>query len=240
MQGRLRRLAKSNRPGQHRIARKPEVVNRSIRQTSAEAHRRYDHPVYPRSVKPEFSPAFLAWICVAAHSRIGHPQIETGRGSRLGSVWLNWVCICQPTTPTPKAGRRGTPRMQFAGFGKRALRLQPCRSLRTHDAKANLGSRRTTRDASIVIPLNLLNDRIDTSFSERHSISFNPARHRRDQREPTRTARPAHVCRPSHIKFKVPAAVVIDRAPTKLAHARRPHFLYGPAFPSAGVSDRSF
>ena len=132
----------STRPGRHRTTREPEFVNRSIMQTSAQAHRRSVHAVYLRSVKPELGPAFLGWLCVAAHSRICHPQIETGRGSRLGSVGLNWVCLWEQTDSMPNKCLTGIPERPQTGSRRRAhVELAQSRFVATGRASHPRGGR---------------------------------------------------------------------------------------------------
>ena len=125
----------------------------------AKAHRRSAHPTCPRSVKPEFSPAGLGWVCVAAHSRIGRPQIDTGRGSRLGhgraglglplanqsnAKKAHYGNAQEATDGKPQTGTRGTGANQVCATCRASHHLGDCAVLAARNQRAKKAMTRPT------------------------------------------------------------------------------------------------
>jgi hypothetical protein len=78
--------------------KQPEFALACMLDEPAKAHRRFAHPVYQRSVKPEFSPAGLGWVCVAAHSRF-RPSCNRHRPGKPLWVRSGWIGFASRSKP---------------------------------------------------------------------------------------------------------------------------------------------
>lgn len=91
------------------LPQQPEFALACMLDEPAKAHRRSAHPVYPRSVKPEFSPARLGWVCVAEHSRF-RPSCNRHRPGKppwVRSGWIGFACQRHAPTREAQSGRTG-------------------------------------------------------------------------------------------------------------------------------------